>query len=163
MFAASLLNGFVIQATRLPRPALSAHLVGRFGVAFVFALAGVWPHLGVGLRATRSGVALAIYGVVVGRLLYLTAAVTGAAGVFPMGGAGARGTQLVEATMSVALLTVAVALFAVVAMVWRHGARSKVRESTRYFRGLVDDHMNEGAAFHWQWRSNDDDLAQSRE
>ena len=120
LFGASLLNGFLIQATRLPRLALSAHLVGLFGAAFLFALAGLWPHLAFGLRSSRVGVALAIYGFIVGWLLYLTAAMTGVAGLFRMAGAGARGTPLVEATMSAAFLTVAVALFTLVVMVWRH-------------------------------------------
>ena len=119
LFVASLLNGFVIQAIRLPRLALSAHLVGLFGAAFLFALAGLWPHLGFGQRGSRVGVALAIYGFVAGWLVYLTAAVTGTAGLFPMAGDGARGTPLVEAMMSAALLTVAIALLALAAILWR--------------------------------------------
>lgn len=119
LFVASLLNGFAIQAIRLPRLALSAHLVGLFGAAFLFALAELWPHLDFSLRSSRVGAALAIYGFVTGWLVYLTAAVTGAAGLFPMAGAGARGTPLVEAMMSAALLTVAVALLALAATLWR--------------------------------------------
>jgi hydroxylaminobenzene mutase len=125
LFVTSLLNGFVIQAIRLPRLALSAHLVGLLGAAFLFALAGLWPHLGFGPRGSRVGVALAIYGFVMGWLVYLMAAVTGAAGLFPMAGAGARGTPLAEAMMSAMLLTVAVALFALSAMVWRAARRAR--------------------------------------
>jgi hydroxylaminobenzene mutase len=125
LFVASLLNGFVIQSIQLPRLALSAHLVGLFGAAFLFALAGLWPHLGFGLRGSRVGVALAVYGTVTGWLVYLTAAVTGTAGLFPMAGAGARGTPVVEAMMSATLLTVAVALFALSAMVWRAARRAR--------------------------------------
>lgn len=125
LFGASLLNGFVIQATRLPRLALSAHLVGLFGAAFLFALAGVWPHLSIVPRTSRFGVVLAIYGFVVGWLLYLTAAATGAAGLFPMAGDGARGTAVVEAMMSTALLTVAGALFGLAAVLWRHARVSR--------------------------------------
>jgi len=125
LFGASLLNGFVIQATRLPRLALSAHLVGLFGAGFLFALAGVWTHLPLAPRTSRIGVALAIYGFVVGWLLYLTAAATGAAGLFPMAGEGARGTAVVEAMMSTALVTVAVALFGLAAVLWRHARLSR--------------------------------------
>lgn len=125
LFGASLLNGFVIQATRLPRLALSAHLVGLFGAAFLFALAGVWTHLPLAPRTSRIAVALAIYGFVVGWLLYLTAAATGAAGLFPLAGDGARGTAAVEAMMSIALLTVAVALFGLAAVLWRHARVSR--------------------------------------
>lgn len=125
LFGASLLNGFVIEAARLPRLALSAHLVGLFGAAFLFALAGVWPHLAFGPRASRIGIALAIYGFFVGWVLYLTAAVTGAAGLFPMAGAGTRGTPFAETMMSTALLTVALALFGLAALLWRHARVSR--------------------------------------
>ena len=125
MFGASLLNGFVIEAARLPRLALSAHLVGLFGAAFLFALAGVWPHLAFGPPASRIGIALAIYGFFVGWVLYLTAAVTGAAGLFPMAGAGTRGTPFTETMMSTALLTVALALFGLAALLWRHARVSR--------------------------------------
>lgn len=126
LFVASLLNGFVIQEIRLPQLALSAHLVGLFGAAFLFALAGLWPRLGFGLRGSRIAVALAIYGFVMGWLVYLTAAVTGSAGLFRMAGGGARGMPLVEAMMSAGLMTVAVALFALSAMVWRAARRASV-------------------------------------
>lgn len=125
LFVASLLNGFVIHAIRLPRLALSAHLVGLFGAAFLLALAGLWPHLGFRLRGSRVGAALAIYGFVTGWFVYLTAAVTGTAGLFPMAGAGSRGTPLVEAMLSVTLLTVAVALLALSAIVWRAARRAR--------------------------------------
>lgn len=125
LFGASLLNGFAIQAARLPRLALSAHLVGLFGAAFLMALAPVWTRLRLPPRTSRIGTVLAIYGFFAGWLLYLTAAVTGAAGLFPMAGAGERGTRAVEAVMSAALLTIALALFALAAMVWRHARGSR--------------------------------------
>jgi hydroxylaminobenzene mutase len=120
LLGVSLLNGFLIHATRLPRLALSAHLVGLLGAALLFAFAALWPHLAFGVRWSRIGAALAIYGFVIGWLLYLTAAVTGVAGLFPMAGAGAHGSPLAERIMSVALLTVAIALFTLLIIVWRH-------------------------------------------
>jgi hydroxylaminobenzene mutase len=120
LFGASLLNGFAIEATRLPRLALSAHLVGLIGSALLVGLGGIWPRLAFPSLVSRVAAALAIYGFVAGWLLYLTAAVTGAAGLFPLAGGGARGSALVEGLMSTAFLTVALALFALVGLIVRH-------------------------------------------
>jgi hypothetical protein len=95
------------------------------GAAFLFGLARVWPHLTFGLHGSRIGVALAIYGFVLGWVLYFTAGVTGVAGLSPMAGAGARGAPFVETMMSAALLSVAVALLTLVGMVWRHARVSR--------------------------------------
>jgi hydroxylaminobenzene mutase len=136
LFGLSLINGFAIQATRLPRLALSAHQVGLIGSAFLFGLAGLWPRLTFPPRVSQAAAGLAIYGFVAGWLVYLTAAVSGAAGLFPLAGSGTKGGALAETLMSTALLTVALALFALAYLIVRH-ARSTGSASNagQRFRG----------------------------
>lgn len=119
----SLLNGFAIEAIHLPRLALSAHLVGLMGAVFLVGLGAAWPQLSFGPRSSRVACLLAIYGFAAGWLIYLAAAITGAAGLFPMAGGGARGSEPIEMLMSVALLTVALALFALVILVFRNARK----------------------------------------
>jgi (hydroxyamino)benzene mutase len=136
LFGVSLLNGFVIEATPLPRLALSAHLVGLMGAAFLFGFGAVWPQLTFRPRTSRVAALLAVYGFAAGWVVYLAAAVTGVAGLFPMAGGAVRGPAPLEMLMSVALLTVALALFALVILVFRHaGADAGSRNGGRPYGG----------------------------
>lgn len=124
LLGAGLINGFAIESIQLPRLALSAHLVALMGSAFLFSLGAAWPLLSFGPRVGRAAALLGIYGFVVGWLVYLTAAVTGIAGRFPMAGEGARGSAFQEAAMDAGLLTVAGALFVLVVLVFKHAGKN---------------------------------------
>lgn len=113
----SLGNGFVIKALPLPRLAQSAHLVGLIGAVFLIALGALWPSLQCSGRLSRIGVALALYGFLGAWLMYFAAAATGTGGMFPMASRGIRGTPAAENLMSLAMLTVAIALFALCGVV----------------------------------------------
>lgn len=119
LFMASLVNGFAISSFPLRRLALSAHLVGLLGAAFLFALGAAWDRFRFPPARARLAAWLALHGFVGGWLLYLVAAATRTAGRFPMAGSGARGTPLAEGIVNAALLSVAAALFALAALVLR--------------------------------------------
>lgn len=111
LFVMSLVNGFAISSFPLRRLALSAHLVGLLGAAFLFALGAAWSRFGLARARGRLAAVLAIYGFCGGWLLYLLAAATKVAGRFPMASGGVRGTPFAEALVNAALLSVAVSLF----------------------------------------------------
>lgn len=117
LFGLSLINGLATQATRLPRLARSGHLVGLIGSSFPFGLAAVWPRLTYRPTVSRTAAGLAIFGFVAGWLLYLTAAFSGAAGLFPLGGGVRVG-----------------ALFALIIFV-RHASASVLRSNDHILRG----------------------------
>jgi len=112
LFILSLVNGFAISSFPLRRLALSAHLVGLLGAAFLFALGAAWNRIHFAGARGRMVAWLAIYGFYAGWVLYLVSAATRAAGRFPMAGGGVRGTPLAEGVVNAALLSVALALFA---------------------------------------------------
>jgi hypothetical protein len=116
LFVTSLVNGFAISSFPLRRLALSAHLVGLLGAAFLFALGAAWNRFHFARTRGRLAACLAIYGFCGGWVLYLVAAATRAAGRFPMAGGGVRGTPLAEGLVNAALLSVALALFALAAL-----------------------------------------------
>jgi hypothetical protein len=119
LLVVSLLNGFLVHASPLPRLSLSAHLVGLMGALFLLALAALWPTLTGTTRASRVGAWLAVYSFAGGWVVYFIAAATGAGGMFPMAAGGARGAPVVEVFVSVGMITVALALVALCIMVLR--------------------------------------------
>src|SRR5215469_4759613 len=80
----SLLNGFLVHVLPHARQALSAHLIGLIGSAFLMALAGLWPSLDQGGRGSRARALLAVYGFCGGWLINFLAALTGRFGLFPI-------------------------------------------------------------------------------
>jgi (hydroxyamino)benzene mutase len=110
LFLASLMNGFFIHGAALPRLALSAHLLGLIGSAMLLGLGSFWPRLNLSQKISSLGSILAIYGFCAGWLVYFSAAVSGAGGMFPMLG-GRQGVPVMENLISVGMLTVALTLF----------------------------------------------------
>lgn len=117
LLAMSLLNGFLIGVMPLVALALSAHLVGLMGSAFLIGLGACWPALALRALTSKIGALAAVYGFCGGWLVYLIAAATGTAGMFPIASGAPPGSPFPERVMSGALLTVALALFTVCGIV----------------------------------------------
>ncbi len=121
LFAASLVNGFLIHLveTRSAQQMLSAHLIGLIGSAFLIALSGIWSKLA--LSPLRSAVAmlLAVHGFIAGWFFNLLAGLTGVYGVFPISAQAPGGHSYADLAMSVALLSVAICLLMLSALVFR--------------------------------------------
>jgi hypothetical protein len=119
LFVISLANGLLIEALPLVRLALSAHLVGLLGAAFLVGIGAVWPRLRHSERSAKVSAILALYGFVGGWFLYFSAAVLGAGGLFPIASGAARGSDLAEAVIGFGMATVALALLALCLRLWR--------------------------------------------
>ena len=111
LLAISLVNGFLIEMMPLVRLALSAHLVGLMGSAFLIGLGATWHTLGLTRRTSRIAALAAVYGFCGGWFVYFIAAATSSGGMFPIASGHTRGSLFLESVMSGALLTVALALF----------------------------------------------------
>jgi hypothetical protein len=127
LLAVSLANGFLIHTLPLARLALSAHLVGLIGSTFLLALGACWPAVVQAPRTSRIAAFLAVYGFCGGWVVYFSAAATGAGGMFPMASGNTRANAALEGWMSAALLTVALALFALCGILLRGLHRTRKR------------------------------------
>lgn len=110
LFVVGLSNGFVIHSSPLPRLSLSAHLVALMGAGFLLALGALWPRLNLSRRLSRAGSVLAVYGFAFGWMIYYAAAELRAGGMFPLMSGTVRAAPALEQAISLALLTVALAL-----------------------------------------------------
>jgi len=119
LFAISLVNGFLVHVLPLEHETLAAHVVGLIGAAILIALGSLWSRLAQTFQASRTGVVLAIYGFVGGWLINFVAAVTGDLGVFPISVGVSHGSLVGNIFVSCALLTVALADFALAGIVLR--------------------------------------------
>lgn len=119
LFAASLVNGFLIHLVTLQRQALSAHLVGLIGAVFLISVASLWKQLALTEPMSRAGTFLGTYGFCAGWLLNFLAALTGRFGVFPLSTAVSQGHTIGDILVSAGLLSVALALLAFAAIVFR--------------------------------------------
>jgi hypothetical protein len=121
LFALSLLNGFLVHLVgdRSGRQMLSAHLIGLIGSAFLIGLSSIWPRLALPSRTSAIATLLAAYGFVAGWLLNLLAALTGVYGIFPISAQAPGGHSYADLAMSAALLSVAVCLLTLSALVFR--------------------------------------------
>lgn len=128
LLAVSLINGFLIASMPLRRLALSAHLVGLMGSMFLIALSACWPALVWTPRVSRAAALAALYGFCGGWAVYCLAAATGTGGMFPIASGQARGIAALEGLTSGALLTIAVALFLLCALVLKGSKRSGVAD-----------------------------------
>lgn len=118
LFLASLVNGFVIHIMPLQQLALSAHLVGLIASTFLVGLSGLWPRLHLPQLVSGVGTICAVYGFWAGWVVYFSAALLGAGGMFPLSG-GTSGPPSLESALKVAMATVAVTLFALSGIVLR--------------------------------------------
>jgi hypothetical protein len=125
LFAASLMNGFLIHIMALQRVALSAHLVGLIGAAYLIGLSALWPRLHLPQLASSVGAVCAVYGFWAGWTVYFAAALFGAGGALPILSGGSSGTPFAESALGIAMVTVAATLFALCGIVLMGLSRSK--------------------------------------
>lgn len=120
LLAISGVNGFLIETLPLVRLARSAHLVGLMGSGFLIGLGASWPALELPQRTSRIAALAAVYGFCSGWFVYFLAAATGTGGMFPIASSNTRGSAVLEGVISAALLTVALAPFALCGIVLKH-------------------------------------------
>jgi hypothetical protein len=125
LFVASLVNGFVIHIMPLRRLALSAHLVGLIASTFLVGLSGLWPRLQLPQLVSGVGTICAVYGFWAGWIVYFSAALLGAGGMFPILSGDTSGTPFLESALKIAMATVAVTLFALSGIVLRGLSKPK--------------------------------------
>lgn len=128
LFAASLLNGFLVHLveTLSARQILSAHLIGLIGSIFLIALSSLWSRLALSPHTSAVAAVLAAYGFVAGWLFNLLAGLIGVYGVFPISAQAPGGHSYGDLAMSAALLSVAICLLALSALVF-HGLNKAKR------------------------------------
>lgn len=119
LFVISLLNGFMIHSLTLPRLALSAHLVGLMGSLFLMVLASTWSKFKLNVKTSKIGSLLALYGFIMGWLLYFLAAWIGAGESFPLASGDIKQSQTIEQIIKLLMLTVAIALFTLSVILWK--------------------------------------------
>lgn len=119
LLAASLVNGFLVHFVSMQRQVLSAHLVGLIASALLIGLGLLWSRLTLTPRLSRAGALLAVYAFCGGWLLNFLAAVTGVVGNYPLSAGPPGDAHAADTLMSAALLSVALAQFAVCALVFR--------------------------------------------
>lgn len=129
LLAVSLVNGFLIETLPLVRLALSAHLVGLMGSAFLIGLGASWPALALAPRTSRIAAAAAVYGFCGGWFVYFLAAATGTGGMLPIASSNTRGSATLEGLISSVLLTVALALFALCGIVLKRVSETGTKGS----------------------------------
>jgi hypothetical protein len=129
LLAVSLVNGFLIESMPLVRLALSAHLVGLMGSAFLIGLSASWPALALAQRTSRIAALAAVCGFFGGWLVYFVAAATGTGGMFPIASSNTRGSAVLEGAISSALLSVALALFALCGIVLKRVSETGTKRS----------------------------------
>lgn len=112
LFLASLINGFLIHLLPLERLAISSHLLGLIGSAFLITLGSIWSRLKLSEKLSKISMVFAIYGFCAGWAIYFFAAATGTGGMFPILSGGIRGSSSVEGLISIGMLTMAISLFA---------------------------------------------------
>lgn len=128
LFLMALLVGLLIPELEAPRLGLSTHLLGIMQGLFLMVAGLMWGRLRVTRMTARVGCALAVYGCVAAWLANLFAAILGAGNsMLPIAAGSARGSDLDEAIITVALRSAAVSLIAAVLLIlW--GLRSVEHE-----------------------------------
>jgi hydroxylaminobenzene mutase len=123
---AGLVSGFFINATALPRVAVTGHLVAIVGGIFLTVAGLAWMRLRLGATASRVGAWVAVGAFYCGWANYLVAAAIGAGGMFPLAAGGMRGTPLQEGLVAAAFAAAAAAMIATcVILLW--GLRKGIR------------------------------------
>jgi len=118
LFLLGLGVGFGVPAFRIPRLALSTHLLGITQGTFLMVVGLAWSRLRVGARASTTGRYLATYGCVAAWTANLLGAVWGAGtSMVPLAAGGARGSAFQEGLIRVLLISAAVCLVSVMVLV----------------------------------------------
>jgi (hydroxyamino)benzene mutase len=118
LFLIGLLTGFAIPALANPRMVLTSHLEGIMNGTFLVVLGLVWPRLRVSERTLRTGFWLALFGAYSNWATTLAAGALGAGGsMMPLAAGDHVGSRLTEALIAAGLLSLAVAMVALMGIV----------------------------------------------
>jgi (hydroxyamino)benzene mutase len=122
LFLLGLVTGFAEPHFRNLRMALAAHLEGVMNGILLIALGAVWSELRFSARQNVAAFWTALYGTYANWAATTLAAVFGTAALSPITSAGLHGQPWQENVITVAFMTVAVAIVACAVLVLR-GAR----------------------------------------
>jgi (hydroxyamino)benzene mutase len=124
LFLLGLLTGFAEPQFKNLRMGLAAHLEGVMNGTFIIALGAVWGELRFSARQSVAAFWTALYGTYANWAATTLAAVFGTAALSPITSAGQHGQPWQENVITVAFMTVAVAIVACAVLVLR-GARHR--------------------------------------
>ena len=124
LFLLGLLTGFAEPQFKNLRMGLAAHLEGVMNGTFIIALGSVWSELRFSARQSVAAFWTALYGTYANWAATTLAAVFGTAALSPITSAGLHGQPWQENVITVAFMTVAVAIVACAVLVLR-GARHR--------------------------------------
>jgi hydroxylaminobenzene mutase len=116
LFLFGLIIGLFIPMMANPRMGLSAHLEGTMNGMFMVLLGLIWNKLALKDKWLTTIFWLTIYGSFANFVAVTIAAITGAGKMMPMAG-GKEGTQPMEALISFLLVSLALAMITVCALV----------------------------------------------
>jgi (hydroxyamino)benzene mutase len=118
LFFLGLLVGLAVPRFTVPRLGLSTHLLGITQGTFLLAGGLLWPKLRVTQSASRIGHVLAIYGCLAAWTANLLGAIWGAGNtMLPMAAGSAHGSSLQEGAIRVLLMSAALSLITMAALV----------------------------------------------
>jgi hydroxylaminobenzene mutase len=118
LFLLGLVVGLGVPRFTVPRLALSTHLLGITQGTFLMVGGLLWPKLRLTRPASGIGRVLAIYGCLAAWTANLFGAAWGAgASMVPMAAGGARGSAIQEGTIRLLLISAAVSLVCVAALI----------------------------------------------
>ena len=122
LFLLGLLTGFLEPQLKNVRMGLAAHLEGVMNGTFIIALGAVWNELRFSVRQNAAAYWTALYGTYGNWVATTLAAVFGTAALSPITSAGQHGQPWQESVITVAFMSVGVAIIACAVLVlW--GAR----------------------------------------
>ena len=116
LFALSLVNGFLVHLLPLREQLLEAHLIGLLGSLFMLVFACLWSQLNLTNGMSKAGTFCIVYGFGMGWLVNFIAAISGIFGVFPVSVSANQQRSPGDILISVGLLSVVLALFALCAI-----------------------------------------------
>ncbi|AZT83618.1 hydrogenase [Marinobacter sp. NP-4(2019)] len=126
LFLLGLLTGFLLPLMENARMGLSSHLEGIMNGVVLIVLGVIWPKLRLSHTAERITFGLAVFGTYTNWLATLAAGFIGAgASMMPIAGAGFEGSAVQEGLITLALMSLSVAMVLVAIMVlwgvWNQG------------------------------------------
>ena len=127
LFLLGLLTGFVETKFVNPRMGLAAHLEGVMNGIFLLALGAVWTEVRLSPRLKPAAYWTALYGAYINWAAVILAAIFGTAALSPITAAGHSALPWQETLVTIALLSVGVAIVAsAVLVLW--GLRKKATQ-----------------------------------
>lgn len=119
LFLAGLLVGLAVPMMANPRMGLASHLEGLMNGLFLMALGLIWPRLVLSPPLERLTFWLALYGTFANLVATLLAAIWGAGRMMPIAGQGHLGSAVQERVIDALLVSLALAMVTVCALVLR--------------------------------------------